>query len=1034
MKILRHLIIVLFVISALLGQTLQRSELNPEYVKYLDDLQNNRIKTTTASGYSLGYIPPPAKLNTELKNTFLRKTVVFDSRYDLRDYNLVTVAKNQAGCGSCWTFATMGSVESRWLKLGEGTHDLSENNMKNGHDYEWAPCDGGNPYISTSYFTRGLGPISEADDPYADYEDGYTSGLSPQAYIGDAKYLPNNADAIKQAILDYGALYTNMRWEDQYYNSINKTYYCDASTDSSTNHGVLLVGWDDTKVTDGGTGAWIIKNSWGTSWGENGFFYISYNDTKVNSSVAYWPTKYDYTSDTKIGQYDDFGWVNNWGFQDGNDYGLMKYTPENETISMVGTWAVSAGAYLKVEIYDDFNGYSLTNKLAESNTTNCDYAGYYSVPLTSPLTVSADNDVYIKVMYNTGTNYPIPAEQYSEGYAVPTIDYGRYWISSNGNSNSWYSADDYDFDINIKVYSTYATPSVTAEFTASTTSGNAPLSVNFTDQSTGSPTTWYWNFGDGSTSTLQNPSHTYSSGGIYSVSLTVGNGSSSDTETKLNYITVTGGSGISSTANGGVWSASETWVGGVVPSENDNVIINGTVYVDGTKSCQNLTVNSGKFLKSHSYHYTLNINGNLYNYGTIQNHASGWNLTLNIKGNLVNNGDIKPRYIYFVGTNDQTISMISSANFSDIYIYDNNSSSKMITGSNLEFTNCYWSSYDEGNFGEIVLPENSSYELAFEGGRTYNTVIRANGNKIYSTGDHYYSDTMTFYDPEFWGTVISGTNNFFVYGDCIVQGTIQSHNYHYSLKIFGNLINNGTIKDNVSGWDLYTYVTGNIENTGTIECTYFYINGDGDQTISMTESAKFQNMYIYKNDDSGKLYAGSDLNFTNVVFDFNDEGSQCEFVLNENSGDDLYFSQGYIQNMEISANGNKITSEDGHYFRNKITINDPVFDGIILSNTNDFVATGTVINQNIIRALSYNYSFKIQGDLENNGTIEDDLSGWDLTTKVTGNIENNGIIRCTYFYFDGTSGQNLTMSEDAEFNGCYAYITNFDNKITATSV
>ena len=77
-----------------------------------------------------------------------------------------------------------------------------------------------------------------------------------------------------------------------------------------------------------------------------------------------------------------------------------------------------------------------------------------------------------------------------------------------------------------------------ASFTASTTSGSAPLTVNFTDQSSNGPTSWLWNFGDGGTSTQQNPEHTYDNAGFYTVNLTVTNSYGSDTETKTNYIFV----------------------------------------------------------------------------------------------------------------------------------------------------------------------------------------------------------------------------------------------------------------------------------------------------------------------------------------------------------------------------------------------------------------------------------------------------------------------------------------------------------------
>ena len=79
-----------------------------------------------------------------------------------------------------------------------------------------------------------------------------------------------------------------------------------------------------------------------------------------------------------------------------------------------------------------------------------------------------------------------------------------------------------------------------ASFSASSTSGSAPLKVAFTDQSTGAPTSWNWNFGDGTSSTEKNPTHTYSTAGTYTVTLTVTNAAGSNTATKSNYITVTG--------------------------------------------------------------------------------------------------------------------------------------------------------------------------------------------------------------------------------------------------------------------------------------------------------------------------------------------------------------------------------------------------------------------------------------------------------------------------------------------------------------
>jgi PKD repeat protein len=92
-------------------------------------------------------------------------------------------------------------------------------------------------------------------------------------------------------------------------------------------------------------------------------------------------------------------------------------------------------------------------------------------------------------------------------------------------------------------YRTVSAPAApVAAFTASPTSGAAPLAVQFTDTSTGAPTSWTWNFGDGASSTSQNPSHTYAAAGTYAVALTVANATGSDTVTKSGLISASSGS------------------------------------------------------------------------------------------------------------------------------------------------------------------------------------------------------------------------------------------------------------------------------------------------------------------------------------------------------------------------------------------------------------------------------------------------------------------------------------------------------------
>ena len=122
--------------------------------------------------------------------------------------------------------------------------------------------------------------------------------------------------------------------------------------------------------------------------------------------------------------------------------------------------------------------------------------------------------------------------------ATGTFPYHFSWDTEGeipGNHNIKVTAIDNDggstsdeIEINLKAGGS----SPIAAFIANTISGNAPLVVSFTDESTDMPTTWYWTFGDGGTSTEQNPSHTYTVAGAYTVTLAVSNEYGSDSETK----------------------------------------------------------------------------------------------------------------------------------------------------------------------------------------------------------------------------------------------------------------------------------------------------------------------------------------------------------------------------------------------------------------------------------------------------------------------------------------------------------------------
>ncbi|HWQ48772.1 MAG TPA: PKD domain-containing protein, partial [Methanosarcina sp.] len=141
------------------------------------------------------------------------------------------------------------------------------------------------------------------------------------------------------------------------------------------------------------------------------------------------------------------------------------------------------------------------------------------------------------MMYDLSTSTGTQITTNGSSQSEPAI-YGDRIVwqdDRNGNQN-----DGTNYDIYMGTLSeSKPTPvSPVANFAASPVSGKAPLKVQFTDKSTGSPTTWKWTFGDGKSSTLKNPAHTYTKAGKYAVSLTVKNAAGSNTKTIKNYINV----------------------------------------------------------------------------------------------------------------------------------------------------------------------------------------------------------------------------------------------------------------------------------------------------------------------------------------------------------------------------------------------------------------------------------------------------------------------------------------------------------------
>ena len=214
--------------------------------------------------------------------------------FDWRDFNGVPPIRNQGGCGSCWAFSAIAPVECNILIRDGDLVDLSE---------QWlvsectgaGNCSGGWPAEAFKYLLEdGLtdpcgdsGAVLEEDFPYeaqnlpCDCPYPHEYFIDDYAFIGGGGDIPP-PDVIKQAILDHGPVSVLVATNNAFHNYDGGIF--DGCEGGQLNHAVALVGWDDTQ---GPNGVWILRNSWGTGWGEDGYMRIPYGCAKVGTSAAY---------------------------------------------------------------------------------------------------------------------------------------------------------------------------------------------------------------------------------------------------------------------------------------------------------------------------------------------------------------------------------------------------------------------------------------------------------------------------------------------------------------------------------------------------------------------------------------------------------------------------------------------------------------------------------------------------------------------------------------------------------------------------
>lgn len=429
------------------------ANINGQLVELKDKVQIVSDKLYVPIGDIAQYINYDFVMNYKTASasmTRIAAEVELPKHYDMRELERVTPVRDQGLYGTCWAFASLAALETTLTP--QENLMFSPDHMSLCNSFSLGQNEGGEYTMAIAYMASWQGPVYESDDPYG---DGKTNpDLKARKHLEEAQILaPKDYVAIKEAIYKYGAvetsIYTQMKTANSwsgYYNRERATYYY--NQEATCNHDIIIVGWDDDfpkeyfTITPENDGAFICKNSWGTEFGEDGYFYVSYEDANIGTTNVVYTKLGDANNFDNIYQSDLLGWRGQLGYEKDQAYFANVYRAgEDEELAAVSFYATDVDTTYQVYVVPEFEDEDSLNDRKLVAEGSFEQAGYYTVRLDEAVKLK-DNQKFAVVVHiqTPGAIHPVAIEYDADSRTREfDITDGEGYISLYGNK--WMSAE-----------------------------------------------------------------------------------------------------------------------------------------------------------------------------------------------------------------------------------------------------------------------------------------------------------------------------------------------------------------------------------------------------------------------------------------------------------------------------------------------------------------------------------------------------------------------------------------------------------------